>query len=122
MKFDLQSKADLIAAKELQLIKKDEELASVKLTGEQLRAHLQMKDAEFAAAQRENASLKMNVEEERQRCQGRERDIEGLETVFNEVKENIGREFHAKCREYDTLRVDFSKLTSTCNELKIALQ
>jgi hypothetical protein len=34
LKFDLQSKADLIASKELQLIKKDEELASVKLTGE----------------------------------------------------------------------------------------
>jgi hypothetical protein len=52
-----------------------------------------MKDAEFASAQRDIAGLKLTIDEERQRCQGRERDIHGLETVFNEVKDNIGREF-----------------------------
>jgi regulator of replication initiation timing len=50
LKFDIQSKADQITDREMTLIKKDEEISSLKLTGEQLRAHLQSKDAEFASA------------------------------------------------------------------------
>ena len=41
--------------------------------------------------------------------------------VLNEVKDNIGREYHNKCRDYETIKVDFSQLTVIGNELKMAL-
>jgi len=62
-------------------------------------------------------ALRNELEMEKQRSASRERDIEQLEQCLNELKDNMGREYHNKCRDYDNLKNDFATLNAAKNEL-----
>jgi hypothetical protein len=89
-------------------LKKDEEIDLLKSQVNQQRASLQHKDEDIDLVHKDNFLFKNELDEERQRSNNRERDIEGLEQVVNDLKESMGREYQMKCHDYDNLRMELN--------------
>jgi hypothetical protein len=79
------------------------------------------KEEEIDIVHKDNFLFKNELDEERQRCVNRERDIEGLEQIVNELKDSMGREYQMKCHDYDNLRMEMDAQNHVIEELKISL-